>query len=40
MGFVLADSALYKLTSHVISQKLHGKEIYQDSGTPQSVEGG
>lgn len=35
---LFADAALYKLTSDVISQELHGKEIYQDPGTPQSVE--
>lgn len=40
MAFVFADAALYKLTPYVISQELHGKEIYQDPGTPQSVEGG
>lgn len=40
MAFVLADAAPYKLTSHLISQQLHGKEIYQDPGAPQSVEGG
>lgn len=40
MAFVLADAVLYKMTSDVISQQLHGKEIYQKPGTPQSVEGG
>ena len=40
MAFVLADAVLYKMASDVISQELHGKEIYQNPGTPQSVEGG
>lgn len=40
MAFVLTDAVLYKMTSDVIFQQLHEKEIYRDLGIPQSMEEG